>query len=210
MDDWRPAGFWIRAVALGIDLTVVNLVQFSLGLMAGAIWGAAVERDPAFHATVVASTLLFFVLYSTVLVALFGQTIGKRLVRARVAGADGELLPIGAALLRCLAYAVSGAPLLMGFIMAGLRRDRRALHDLVAGSRVERLPVEPRAPEMDAGRTGGPETAAPPAPGTALSAPATAPSPPGAAPLADRRESRPAVEAERPGDPWRSSRPDAP
>jgi uncharacterized RDD family membrane protein YckC len=28
----------------------------------------------------------------------------------------------------------------VGYLMAGLRRDKRALHDLIAGTRVERLP----------------------------------------------------------------------
>jgi len=38
-------------------------------------------------------------------------------------------------------------PFALGFVMAGLRRDKRALHDLIAGTRVERLSVsEPAAP----------------------------------------------------------------
>jgi len=32
----------------------------------------------------------------------------------------------------------------LGFVMAGLRHDKRALHDLIAGTRVEHLP-EPGA-----------------------------------------------------------------
>ena len=63
----------------------------------------------------------------------------------RPVGADGAPLPLGAALLRYVAYFVSAAPLAMGFIMAGLRRDKRALHDLIAGSRVDRIRARPRA-----------------------------------------------------------------
>src|SRR5207249_698488 len=80
-----------------------------------------------------------------VLHTMDGQTIGKMLMGARVVGADGAPLPLGAALLRYVAYFVSAAPLAMGFIMAGLRRDKRALHDLIAGSRVDRIRARPRA-----------------------------------------------------------------
>ena len=90
-------------------------------------------------------TLVFAGVYTTVLHTMDGQTIGKMLMGARVVGADGAPLPLGAALLRYVAYFVSAAPLAMGFIMAGLRRDKRALHDLIAGSRVDRIRARPRA-----------------------------------------------------------------
>src|ERR687891_427415 len=99
----RPAGFWIRAVALAIDLVVFALVQASFAALA------------------------------TVLVGL------------RVVGTDGTLLTAGPALLRYLAYYLSLMPLGFGYLVAGLRRDKRALHDLIAGSRVERLPRRRRA-----------------------------------------------------------------
>jgi uncharacterized RDD family membrane protein YckC len=50
--------------------------------------------------------------------------------------------------LRFFAYGASLFPFGLGFVMAGLRSDRRALHDLLAGTRVERLqPPPPPAPE---------------------------------------------------------------
>ncbi len=86
-------------------------------------------------------TLLFTALYTAVLHALDGQTLGKLAVGVRVVGTDGERLSFGAALLRWLAFWLSLGSLGFGFVMAGLRRDKRALHDLVAGSRVERIPA---------------------------------------------------------------------
>jgi len=35
---------------------------------------------------------------------------------------------------------VSSATLGLGYVMAALRHDKRALHDLIAGTRVERVP----------------------------------------------------------------------
>jgi len=140
----RPAGFWIRAVALVIDAGVITLVQVSLGFAAGRLWGPGIAASPVFASAVVAFTLLFAVLYPTVLHAATGQTIGKMLLGIRVVGAGGEPLSAGAALLRTLAYFASLLPLGMGFVMAGLRHDRRALHDLLAGSRVEHAPAPVR------------------------------------------------------------------
>lgn len=140
----RPAGFWIRAVAFVIDAGVITLAQVSLGVVARRLWGPGIEAAPAFASAVVAFTLLFAVLYPTALHAATGQTIGKMLLGIRVVGADGEPLSAGAALLRTLAYLASLLPLGMGFVMAGLRHDRRALHDLLAGSRVEHVPAPVR------------------------------------------------------------------
>ena len=72
-----------------------------------------------------------------------GQTLGKAVVGIRVVGTDGALLTFGPAFLRYLASGLSVVPLGFGYLMAALRRDKRALHDLIAGSRVER-PVAPR------------------------------------------------------------------
>jgi uncharacterized RDD family membrane protein YckC len=136
----RPAGFWIRAVALAIDLLVFMLVQASFEWMATAIVGPAVEGVDSAHGSVGLFTLLFSAAYTTVLHAVAGQTIGKSLVGVRVVAIDGTPLTAGPAFLRYLAFFLSLIPLGLGVLMAGLRRDKRALHDLIAGSRVERLP----------------------------------------------------------------------
>jgi uncharacterized RDD family membrane protein YckC len=138
-------------VALVIDFVLFGLVQLSLAFIAGRVWGRDIEDATAFHAGVVLFTLLFTVLYTTLLHAATGQTVGKLVTGIRVAGVDGALLPGGAALLRYFAYYASLAPLGAGFVMAGLRADKRALHDLFAGSRVEHLPVtrRPRRPRVE-------------------------------------------------------------
>lgn len=141
----RPAGFWIRAVALAVDGIVVLLAQSTMAFAGAGLWGRAVDDSGAFQSLVALFTLLFTLLYTTVLYALTGQTVGKMLMDVRVVGVEGELLAPGAALLRWLAWFASALPLLLGFAMAGLRRDKRALHDLIAGSRVERLPAYPGA-----------------------------------------------------------------
>jgi uncharacterized RDD family membrane protein YckC len=117
----RPAGFWLRAVALAIDLIVFALVQMSFGVVATLVFGAGVKALPAF---------------------------------ARVVDVAGEPLRLGTSFLRYLGYWASTATLGFGYLMAALRRDKRALHDLIAGTRVERFP--PRS-----ARPAGTEPAAP-------------------------------------------------
>jgi uncharacterized RDD family membrane protein YckC len=147
----RPAGFWIRLVALLLDALLFAGVQASLDVIGRRVWGPGVEEFGVTRGLVVMCTALFTLLYTSVLHSVGGQTVGKMLVGIRVIGADGSPLPLGAAFLRHLAYALSALPCGVGFAMAGLRADKRALHDLVAGSRVERVPVPFRAGPTSAG-----------------------------------------------------------
>lgn len=154
MDEPRPAGFWIRAAALLIDFVLFFAVQASLGFVGARIWGPDVEESIVFLPLVWVFTLIFVGAYTTALHALGGQTIGKLLVGVRVVGDDGTPPTLGVALLRYFAYFASLATLIAGYAMAGLRRDKRALHDLIAGTRVERVPRRrpaeiPSAPPAD-------------------------------------------------------------
>jgi len=153
----RPAGFWIRALAAVIDLVLFALVQFSLRLIGRRLVGADVESAMTVGPTAGFFTLIFAAAYTTVLHGLAGQTIGKMIVGVRVIAGE-ETPPFGAALLRFGAYFASAATFMLGFVMAGLRHDKRALHDLVAGTRVEHL-TQPDAPTTPPAATSGPVVA---------------------------------------------------
>ena len=146
----RPAGFWIRVVAALADLAVCGAVELSFNAVAVRVAGPEADDPTAIGGLVGMFTLLFAATYTAVLHSLpWGQTIGKMLVGIRVVSADGEPVAFGAALLRFAGYLASLLPFGVGFLMAGLRRDKRALHDLLAGTRVERVPrivVEPPRP----------------------------------------------------------------
>ncbi|HVG77088.1 MAG TPA: RDD family protein, partial [Patescibacteria group bacterium] len=135
----RPAGFWIRAVALAIDAVVCAVVQASFSGLARLLGRSTGEGPESAGSTAFLFTLIFAAAYWTVLHAVAGQTLGKSVVGVRVVGTDGALLTFGPSLLRYLASVLSLATCGFGFLMAALRRDKRALHDLIAGSRVERL-----------------------------------------------------------------------
>jgi uncharacterized RDD family membrane protein YckC len=144
--DAPPAGFWVRTVAMGLDFAIFAAVQFSFGRIAGRLFGPEIADSWVLHLDLVVFTIVFGVAYTTVLHAFGGQTIGKMLVGIRVVGLDGEPPAPGPAFLRFLGYFVSFATFGLGYAMAGLRRDKRALHDLLAGTRVERTRVPPADP----------------------------------------------------------------
>ena len=75
--------------------------------------------------------------YFTVGWGLFGATPGKWLVGLRVVDHHGRC-PIGPtrALLRLIAYCISSTVLGIGHLMILFRSDNRALHDILAGTRV--------------------------------------------------------------------------
>ena len=132
----RPAGFWIRALAAIIDFAVFFVVYSSFKILGARLSGADLDGAEALKPLALFFTVVFAGAYTSVIHHLAGQTIGKMLVGVRVVGEDGPP-PFGAALLRFVAYFASAGTFTLGFVMAGLRRDKRALHDLIAGTRVE-------------------------------------------------------------------------
>ena len=153
MTEARPAGFWIRALALVLDFVVFGVVQITFSVGAGRVLGAAVEDDLTYQSAVLFFTLVFTLLYTSAMHATAGQTIGKMLAGVCVVDGEGEPPRFGTAVLRYIAYYASLFTFTLGFVMAALRRDKRALHDLIAGTWVVRVPhavaVPPAAPEPE-------------------------------------------------------------
>jgi uncharacterized RDD family membrane protein YckC len=140
MVETRPAGFWVRALAAALDVAIFFLVQASYGALAHLVWSTQVRDAWTLAPTLWTFTFVFATVYTIVLHALFGQTLGKMIVGVRVVGGEDGVPPsFGASLLRYVAYFASCATLGLGYAMAALRHDKRALHDLIAGTRVEHL-----------------------------------------------------------------------
>ncbi|GED30749.1 hypothetical protein BCE02nite_18900 [Brevibacillus centrosporus] len=88
-------------------------------------------------------TNLVSILYSLLLpVFWYGYTVGKRIVGIRIVKMDGSPVGIGTMLLRIvvgcwLIYTVTlGIGAIISAIMVGVREDKRAIHDLIAGTYV--------------------------------------------------------------------------
>jgi uncharacterized RDD family membrane protein YckC len=131
----RPAGFWLRAGALAVDAGVWWLLLRLGDLGTGTLgrWELIARAfDYTFGLVVPAA-------YVVVMHGTSGRTLGKMLVGARVVSVSGEPIGYPRALARYLAWFLSALPLLLGFVLAAVRPDRRALHDLVVGTRVVRV-----------------------------------------------------------------------
>jgi uncharacterized RDD family membrane protein YckC len=135
----RPAGFWIRAAALVLDSVFLFFVALALDAVTRLIWGDLATRSTVIQASGMAFQILFPLFYFVLFHWRAGQTLGKMMVDIRVVLVDGGRLTLGVAVLRYFAAMLSAVVFGIGYVMAGLRADKRALHDLLAGTRVERL-----------------------------------------------------------------------
>jgi uncharacterized RDD family membrane protein YckC len=147
--DLRPAGFWIRVVAMIIDTAVILVAQAVLYAVASMVFAG--RSSIAIRGAAQVFGAMLIAVYPMLFHWRWGQTLGKMAVDIRVVTcrptptspgwlADSGPLTLGCAALRQFASLLSSAILGVGYLMAGLRRDKRALHDLIAGTRVERLP----------------------------------------------------------------------
>src|SRR3989304_4241772 len=70
----------------------------------------------------------------------WGQTVGMMAVHIKVLSRTGGRVSLRRSALRLLGYAASVAPLFLGIVVALFDRERRTLHDRLAGTVVVELP----------------------------------------------------------------------
>lgn len=133
------AGFVTRLAAFAIDvltaLTLFALAARVVEYIVSALMGRPVQLSDA---PIVAEILLaaWWLFYCAYPLAQSGRTLGMTIVGLRVVRVDGRDVDAGHAVIRVLVFPLSFLLLGLGFLFILLRRDRRALHDLVAGSAV--------------------------------------------------------------------------
>jgi uncharacterized RDD family membrane protein YckC len=144
----RYAGFWIRFLARVIDgilLGFVNaIVRIPLVVMLGVGMGGMRGTGSLVFLPMAAGLIAISVFISIVVAAAYevyfvstrGATIGKIVLGLKIIRADGSPVPAGLALGRYFAQWLSGAILLIGYIMAGFDSQKRALHDRICETRV--------------------------------------------------------------------------
>ena len=132
----RSAGPISRMIAFGLDLFFVSalfgMVAYLGTAMLELFTGDAIQptRGAGIGWTIAYFTWFGIYLWGSIEIA--GRTPGKALVGLRVVGLDGRPLGPGRAFVRTLVFPFSFI-LGLGFIPAVTRKDRRALHELVAG-----------------------------------------------------------------------------
>ncbi len=133
------AGIMTRAGAFVIDIAVVVLLFSVTGQALDYLVAAVFDADFSLKTTSVVPDVLlalWALLYFSYPVAIRGRTLGMAILGLKVVRADGDDVDGWHGLLRALALPLSFLILWIGIVMIVLRRDRRALHDLIAGTAV--------------------------------------------------------------------------
>jgi uncharacterized RDD family membrane protein YckC len=173
-----PAGFWKRYLAYSIDVVLVSIALEVLTqpFLSGVDAGDAADLQAAMASLqahepmspeqanqlthMIALLWKLAVLSSLAYVAIAGAyfalcecskwqaTLGKRLVGIKVVAVDGSRIGPGRAFARFFAAALSWMTLNLGHAMAAIAPEHRALHDYLAGTRVEN--ADPANPGMPA------------------------------------------------------------
>ncbi len=143
----ETAGFWPRCAAYFLDLALLMAV-FSIAwpfVAAHYGWKAEISFDELFpksklpedeSTTILLLSLLIRGLYEIPLNGRFGATLGKMMMGLRVVRADGSRLGYRVAFARWCGCRVSDLLLFSGYLLVLFRKDKRALHDVLAGTKV--------------------------------------------------------------------------
>ena len=156
-DSVKYAGFWVRFVASFLDTLFLAVpIGVVIYFVSGGNWfdftayteniryamhGNAAHALSNMPQTQMKWELLFEAAVMIVVILFWrrwrGATPGKRAVGITVVDAKtfGEI-DNAQAVVRSIGYIASTLMLLMGFVMVAFRRDKRALHDLMAGTAV--------------------------------------------------------------------------
>jgi uncharacterized RDD family membrane protein YckC len=141
------AGAVTRLLAYVVDLAVMStslavgsgVVAYLVAVVTGNRLDLSSDRDLAS-----VGLALWWLAYFGGSWALAARTPGMALFGLRVVRPDGARVSPGHALLRALAFPLSGALFGLGFVGILVPPQRRALHDLLASTAVIYAPVRPR------------------------------------------------------------------
>ncbi len=118
------AGFWIRFAAVLVDSVILVIVNLVLTAIVGS--------------TATFLGLAIGIVYTIGFWTASGATPGKMLFGLKVLTEDGEPIGLDKAVLRFIGLWVNILTLGIGYLMIAFRKDKRGLHDLIAGTIVER------------------------------------------------------------------------
>jgi uncharacterized RDD family membrane protein YckC len=133
------AGFVTRSTTLVIDIIAIVLISDIIGAAIQFVVSTLLGHQFRISELPIVPWLVFTiwaVLYCTYPVATVGKTLGMAIVGLRVVRSDGSRVGARGAVLRFVALPLSFITLGIGFLLILLRRDHRALQDLIGGTAV--------------------------------------------------------------------------
>lgn len=151
------AGFWVRLAAYLADSVIVWTGLLICRITMSGVF-QLISRTPFDGNVLFEYTWKDIILYLTgsayyvLCVYCAGTTAGKRLFNLRVVSADSEKLSFTDVLYReTVGKFLSGVVLCIGYLMAGIDHEKRALHDILCDTRViyaKRVKITPVGPQQ--------------------------------------------------------------
>lgn len=138
------AGFMDRLIAITIDQIILYLGKFLVlfpllvatflgGFLAVPTLAATGAETAGVTPSVwILSLVIDWVYFAVMESSESGATLGKRAMKIKVVGENGERLTFRRASVRYFSKILSYIPLMLGFVMALFTRRKQALHDLIA------------------------------------------------------------------------------
>jgi uncharacterized RDD family membrane protein YckC len=145
------AGLWRRLLATIIDLLLLSPALAFLGWIAIRVSGLSlplrlqigleslmelVLEGGGVMVSIGIISLIILALYEILFMTTMGATPGLRLLHLKVISPYGETPEWWRALLRCTGFLASLSLLGLGFLWIGFDREKRGLHDWIAGTYV--------------------------------------------------------------------------
>jgi uncharacterized RDD family membrane protein YckC len=133
------AGVVTRLFASLVDLVTILLLFTLGGHVISFVLSVVLGDDVQLSETALVSSLallLWAFVYCAHLLAAYGCTLGMALFGIRVVRLDGGTIGTRHAVVRVLAFPLSFVLFCFGFVLIVLRRDRCALHDVIARTAV--------------------------------------------------------------------------
>ena len=138
-DGGHYAGFVSRLGAFVVDVAIIILMFAVAGDTIEYLVNAVSDQHFTFSQIPIISVVLLVAVsfaYCAYPLAMSGRTLGMTLMGLRVVRDDGSRLGGKHAIVRVLAFPLSILTLGIGILLILLRRDRCALHDLIADTAV--------------------------------------------------------------------------
>lgn len=151
MNNFKPAGFWMRVLAVLIDGIFSSVLATIIGTLMNDQPSQeeqmqAVESSQNFFEIVASSSspsqIISNLIYVIVFIIIFTATQlkgspGKLITRIQVVNAkDMSQISILKSIGRYFAYLLSSIILAIGLMMAGWNKEKKALHDIICSTRV--------------------------------------------------------------------------
>lgn len=137
MNYYKPAGFWVRFLANVVDSLIILVLTVIVAFIFNdqAYFNEYNDNSSSPSETIVSITYaIIFVIFFTA--SKYRGSPGKLLCRIQVLNEDKTQISFLKSIGRYLAYFISALPLLIGFMMAGWNEEKKALHDMICGTRV--------------------------------------------------------------------------